>query len=131
VVETDACDVGIGAILSQKGHSLAFVSRSLGPRHKGLFVYEKEYLAILLVVQLWRPYLQIAAFMIRTGHKSLVHLTDQRLDTVWQQKAFTKMMGLKYTVVYKKGALNGASNALLHKPVRSSELYSVSQVQLA
>jgi hypothetical protein len=126
VVEADACDVGIGAVLSQKGHPLAFVSRALGPRNKGLSAYEKVYLAILLAVQQWRPYLQLAEFVIKTDHKSLVHLTDQRLHTVWQQKAFTKMMGLQFTVVYKKGALNGAADALSRKPVHSSELYVVS-----
>jgi hypothetical protein len=57
VVETDMCDVGIGAILSQNGHPVAYVSRALGPRNKTLSVYEKEYLAILLDVQLWRSYL--------------------------------------------------------------------------
>lgn len=65
-------------------------------------VYEKEYLAILLAVQQWRQYLQLGEFLIRTDHKSLTHLTDQRLHTDWQQKALTKMMGLQFKVVYKK-----------------------------
>jgi hypothetical protein len=76
VVEMDACDVGIGAVLSQKGHPLAFVSRALGPKNRGLSVYEKEYMAILLAVQQWRSYLQVGEFVIKTEHKSLVHLTD-------------------------------------------------------
>lgn len=129
VVETDACDSGIGAVLSQKGHPLAFVSRALGPRNKGLSVYEKEYLAILLAVQQWRSYLQLGEFVIRTDHKSLVHLTDQRLHTDWQQKVLTKMMGLQFRVVYKKGILNGAADALSRRPHVDSELYNVSQVQ--
>jgi hypothetical protein len=83
VIDTDACDVGIGAVLSQQGHPLAFVSRALGPRNRALSVYEKEYLAILLAVQQWRPYLQLGEFIIRTDHKSLTHLADQCLHTEW------------------------------------------------
>jgi hypothetical protein len=83
VIDTDACDMGIGVVLSQQGHPLAFVSRALGPRNRALSVYEKEYLAILLAVQQWRPYLQLGEFIIRTDHKSLTHLADQRLHTEW------------------------------------------------
>jgi hypothetical protein len=120
IVETDACDVGTHVVLSQQGHPLAFVSRALGPKNRSLSVYEKEYLAILLAVQQWRPYLQITEFIIRTDHKSLVHLTDQRLHTEWQQRALTKLMGLQYSVQYKKGAPNGATDALSRKPVDTS-----------
>lgn len=58
MVETDASDKGIGAILMQNGHPIAFLSRALGPRHQGLSTYEKESLAIMLAVEKWRPYLQ-------------------------------------------------------------------------
>lgn len=128
VIETDACDVGIGAVLSQQGHPVAYVSRALGPRNRGLSVYEKEYLAILLAVQQWRSYLQLGEFVIKTNHKSLTHLTDQRLHTDWQQKALTKMMGLQFKVVYKKGINNGAADSLSRKPPASSQLLAVSTV---
>ena len=51
VIETDACDVGIGTVLMQDSHPLAYVSRALGPKNQTLSVYEKEYLAILLAIQ--------------------------------------------------------------------------------
>jgi len=57
-IETDASDMGIGAVLMQDGHPLAFLSKALGPKSRGLSTYEKEYMSILLAVQTWRPYLQ-------------------------------------------------------------------------
>jgi hypothetical protein len=50
VVETDASDSGIGAVLMQDNHPLAYLSRALGPRLRGLSTYEKASLAILLAV---------------------------------------------------------------------------------
>lgn len=115
-IESDACDNGVGAVLTQAGHPLAFFSKALGPKSRGLSTYEKEYLAILLVVQQWRPYLQHSEFIIYTDQKSLAQLTEQRLHTHWQQKVFTKLLGLQYRVIYKKGADTGAADALSRKP---------------
>jgi hypothetical protein len=50
-IETDASDVRVGAVLMQDNHSVAFVSKALGPKLRGLSTYEKEYVAILLSIE--------------------------------------------------------------------------------
>lgn len=111
-IETDACAIGIGVVLLQSGHPLAYISRALGPKSAGLSTYEKEYLAILLAVDQWRTYLQHAEFTIFTDQKSLIHLADQWLKTPWQQKVFTKLLGLQYKIIYKPGFDNRVADTL-------------------
>ena len=41
VIETDACDSGIGAVLLQQGHPVAYLSKALGVNNKKLPIYEK------------------------------------------------------------------------------------------
>lgn len=111
-IETNACQYGVGAVLLQEGHPLAYVSKPHGPKTQGLSIYEKEYLAILIAIEHWRSYLQLAEFIIYTDQKSLTHLNDQRLNTMWQQKVLSKLLGLSYRIVYKKGVDNSAADAL-------------------
>jgi hypothetical protein len=102
-IETDASDHGIGVVLIQNKHPLAFLSKALGPRSSALSTYEKEALAIIMAVDHWRPYLQPAEFIVHTDQKSLIHLEEQRISTPWQQKVMMKLLGLRYRIVYKKG----------------------------
>jgi hypothetical protein len=88
-LEIDASTYGVGAVLTQQGHPLAFISKALGPRNRGLSTYEKEYIAILVVVDQWHHYLQCGGFTIFIDQKSLIHLNEQRLHMPWQQKVFT------------------------------------------
>lgn len=127
IVETDASDFGIGAVLSQNQHPVAFISKALEPRTQGLSTYEKECLAIMMAVDHWRPYLQFQEFQTLTDHHSLMHLTEQRLNTPWQHKAFTKPMGLQFKIVYRKGKYNVAADALSRNvPTELSEFLAIS-----
>ncbi|KAL4279714.1 hypothetical protein GQ457_03G015840 [Hibiscus cannabinus] len=105
-VETDASDIGVGAVLVQKGRPLEFFSKGLGSRHQKLSVYEKEMLAVLMAVKKWLPYLIGRHFKIKTDHHSLKFLAENQAITPAQQKWVAKMMGLDYEVAYKKGINN-------------------------
>ena len=48
----------------------------------------------LMAVEKWRPYLQHKEFIIKTDHKSLLYLTDQRVHTKLKHKALLKLMDL-------------------------------------
>lgn len=128
-METDASDLGVGAVLHQEGHPIAYISKALGVTSRGLSTYEKEYLAILLAIDHWRSYLQHNEFIIHTDQKSLIHLQDQRVTTPWQQKALTKLLGLNYKIIYKKGTDNRAADALSRVNHSSSELAAISSPQ--
>jgi hypothetical protein len=101
-VETDASELGVGAVLMQANHPVAYLSKHLCPRNQALSVYEKECLAILMAIDKWRPYLQHKKFIIRTNHKSLLLLTEQRVTPKIQHKALVKLMDLDYLIQYKK-----------------------------
>lgn len=126
VPETDTCDYGVGAVLMQKDHPVAFLSKPLCPRNQTLSVYEKECLAILMAVEKWRPYLQHRQFIIRTDHRSLLYLTEQRVTSKLQHKALVRLMDLDYKIQYKKGIANAVADALSRCPA-SNEVAAVSE----
>jgi hypothetical protein len=126
ILETDASDLGIGAVLMQDNHPLAYLSKHLCSKNQALSVYEKECLAILMAIDRWRPYLQHKQFIIRTDHKSLLHLTEQRVTSRIQHKAMIKLMDLNYQIQYKKGINNAAADAL-SRCVSGEEIQAISE----
>jgi hypothetical protein len=103
-IETDACDRGVGVVLSQGGHPIAFFSKTLSANNKKLSAYEKEFLVVMMTVDKWRSYL--------SRHKSLGHLRDQSLSTKLQRKVMVKLEGLQFTLQYKRGPENKVVDVL-------------------
>lgn len=68
VLETDACVVGLGAVLMQEEHPIAYISKVLSKQHLGMSVYNKELVDIVFVVEKWRYYLLGRHFIIKTDH---------------------------------------------------------------
>uniref|UniRef100_A0A8R7RBD8 Reverse transcriptase domain-containing protein n=1 Tax=Triticum urartu TaxID=4572 RepID=A0A8R7RBD8_TRIUA len=111
-LETDACDTSVDAVLAQEGHPVTFFSKALSMRKQKLSTYEKEFIAVMMVIDKWRAYLQQGPFTIVTDHKSLCNLQDQRLATGLQRKAMAKLVGLQFKFWYRRGSDNGAADAL-------------------
>jgi hypothetical protein len=126
VLECDASGKGIGVVLMQEGRPLAFTSKQLSERNMGKSIYEKEMLAILHVVDLWRPYLLGQRFQIKTNHQSLKYFLEQRISSPEQQKWVIKLFGYDYEIIYKKGIDNVVADALSRKYEDEGSLFSLS-----
>ncbi|GJT29725.1 putative mitochondrial protein [Tanacetum coccineum] len=86
VVETDASGEGIGEVLQQQSHPIAYLSKTLSPKHQVLSIYEKEFLAVLQALEKWRGYLLDRHFKVKSYHFSLKYLLDQRISNPIQMK---------------------------------------------
>ncbi|XP_031479944.1 uncharacterized protein LOC116250461 [Nymphaea colorata] len=109
VIETDASDIGVGAVLSQEGHPIAFMSKALTERAKPFSTYEKELLAIVLAVDKWRPYLIGRRFVVRTDHSSLRYMfwwEGMKADVRDYVKACPTCQHEKYEAIKPPGHLN-------------------------
>ena len=70
-VQCDACGDCLGVVLLQEGYAIAYESRRLNVDERTIGIYEKELLAVLHALSVWKHYLLGTPFILRTDHQSL------------------------------------------------------------
>ena len=105
ILQTDASDRGVGAVLSQMGEdgkeqSVAYFSRKLLPREVRYYTIEKECLAIKLGVEAFRVYLLGREFVVQTDHRSLVWLNKLKDKNARLARWSLILQQYNYTVLH-------------------------------
>jgi len=81
ILDTDASDYNVGAVLSQvQGGTevvIAYYSKTLSTAANNYCTTRKELLAVVKAAKHFRPYLYGRAFRLRTDHASLIWLCER------------------------------------------------------
>jgi RNase H-like domain found in reverse transcriptase len=119
VVETDASDYALGAILSMfdtsgELHPVVFHSRMFSGAKLNYDVQEKELLAIFEVFKLWRHYLEGSALPIDvvTDHKNLEYFSTTKLLTQRQAQWSEFLSQFNLVIRFRPGKLGTKPDAL-------------------
>jgi transposase InsO family protein len=130
-VATDASDKAIGGILEQLfpdtkcWHAIAFESRKLIPAELNYPVHEKELLAIVHCLKVWRHYLEGQGhFKVYSDHLSLRYFHTQK-DLSRRQARWSELLSnYDFEITYKPGSQNNGPDALSRQPQNFINLLS-------
>ena len=126
--QTDASAVGLGAILEQDGHVVAYASRSLTQAERQYSVIERECLAVLYAVKQFRHYLLGRAFVLHTDHQPLQWLSAQKMEGRLCRWALA-LQEFDFTIKYRRGSSDANADALSHVPTIPSTCAGTVTVQ--
>jgi len=117
----DASNYAISAILSQgpvgKDHPIAYASRTLNKCETNYSTTEKELLAIVWGCKSFRPYLFGRKFLIVSDHRPLKWLFNHTDPSSKLQRWRLQLEEYEYEIIYRKGKLNSAADALSRYPI--------------
>ena len=120
VLQTDASEQGLGAVLSQIGESseVAFASRKFFPREKNYSVIEKECLAIVWSLQVFHVYLYGQKFSIETDHQPLSWLGRMKNNNQRLTRWALSIQPYCFEIRHRSGSSNSNADGLSQGPLQ-------------
>ncbi|XP_062854790.1 obscurin [Trichomycterus rosablanca] len=120
LVEVDASEVGVGAILSQRSgvdrklHPCAYFSHRLTPTERNYGVGDRELLAVKMALEEWRHWLEGAKhpFLVWTDHKNLAYIQEAKRLNPRQARWTLFFSRFDFTLSYRPGTKNAKPDAL-------------------
>ena len=130
VLQTDASEQGLGAVLSQidqnrEEHPVAFASRKFLPREKNYSVIEKECLAIVWSLQVFHVYLYGQKFTIETDHQPLSWLERMKNNNQRLTRWALAVQPYCFEICHRSGRKNGNADGLSRGPLQLTEQMAV------
>ncbi|KAG1928308.1 retrotransposable element [Pimephales promelas] len=120
IVEVDASEVGVGAVLSQRSaadgkvHPCAFFSHRLSPAERNYDVGNRELLAIRLALGEWRQWLEgsTVPFLVWTDHRNLEYIRSAKRLNARQARWALFFTRFDFSISYRPGSKNVKPDAL-------------------
>ena len=121
ILTTDACDSGIGGVLSQcfdgVEKPVLFLSRTLNEHERNYATTHKECLAIVWCIKQCEHYLLGNKFVIRTDHHALKWLMSVKDHNGRLMRWALMLMEYEFEIQHVKGKTNFVADALSRHPV--------------
>ena len=117
ILDTDASDFGIGAVLSQvdddgQERVVAYASRTLSKAERNYSVTRKELLAMVTFISHFRQYLLGRTFTLRTDHSSLTWLRNFKQPEGQLARWLEKLEEFSFTVQHRPGQKHNNADSL-------------------
>jgi hypothetical protein len=116
ILDTDASNYAIGAVLSQVQHGrekvIAYGSRCLDQAEKNYCVTRKELLAVVYFMGYFHHYLLGAKTTVRTDHGSLQWLKQMKNPTDQVARWITRLEAYDWNIVHRPGRQHGNADAM-------------------
>ncbi|XP_062613758.1 uncharacterized protein LOC134275492 [Saccostrea cucullata] len=116
VLQTDASDRGVGAVLMQYEDGVkkpvAYASKKLSKCQVNYSTIEKECYAIIWAVQKFRRYLYGKEFLLETDHQPLVYLTKAKVSNARLMRWALLLQPYRFRIISIKGSENVGADCL-------------------